>query len=452
MQVTETNSEGLKRELQVVVGVDELNERFNARLSQMKDRVNLKGFRRGKVPIAHLKKVYGKAVMAEVLEDAVKETSIKALQDREERPAFQPSIALTEDQQEIERIINGEADLSFTMSFEVIPKIEVTDLTKLQLVRPVAEVTDADVEDALQQLRERNVNYEIEEGRTASAGDQINIDFVGKIDGEAFEGGSAEGVELVLGQGQFIPGFEEGLTGTKAGDTPHLNISFPEDYPAAHLAGKQAVFETKINSVAKPKVPEANDEFAKSLGVDDLAKLKELLRERITQEFAEASRLKLKRALLDELEKAHSFELPPSMVDREFDMIWGQLTRNLEQEGKTFEDEGKPEEEVRKEYRAIAERRVRLGLVIGDIGEKNKIEVSSDELRRALIEHARRYPGQEKLVYEYYEKTPGALNELRAPLFEDKVVDYILELAKPTEKVVSKEELLKSEEDEAAQA
>lgn len=452
MQVTETNSDGLKRELQVVVGVDELNERFSARLSQMKDRVNLKGFRRGKVPIAHLKKVYGKAVMAEVLEDAVKETSIKALQDREERPAFQPSIALTEDQQEIERIINGEADLSFTMSFEVIPRIEIADLTKLQLVRPVAEVTDADIEDALGQLRERNVGYETEEGRAASAGDQINIDFVGKIDGEAFEGGSAEGIELVLGQGQFIPGFEEGLTGAKAGDTPHLNISFPDDYPAEHLAGKQAVFETKVNAVAQPKVPEANDEFAKTLGVDDLAKLKELLRERITQEFAEASRLKLKRALLDELEKAHEFELPPSMVDREFDMIWGQLTRNLEQEGKTFEDEGKPEEEVRKEYRAIAERRVRLGLVIGDIGEKNKIEVTSDELRRALMEHARRYPGQEKLVYEYYEKTPGALNELRAPLFEDKVVNYILELAKPTETVVSKEELLKSEEDEAAQA
>lgn len=452
MQVTETNSDGLKRELQVVVGVDELNERFSARLDSMKDRVNLKGFRKGKVPVAHLKKVYGKAVMAEVLEEAVKETSIKALKDRDERPAFQPSIALTEDQQEIERVINGEADLSYSMSFEVIPPIEISDLSKLQLERPVAEVADDDVDDALRQLIERNVAFEVEEGRAGSAGDQLNIDFVGKIDGEAFEGGSAEGVELVLGQAQFIPGFEEGLTGAKAGDAPTLNVNFPEDYPATHLAGKAAVFETKVNSVGMPKQPEANDDFAKSLGVDDLAKLKELLRDRITQEYNEASRLKLKRALLDALEKAHEFELPPSMVDREFDMIWGQLTKNLEQEGKTFEDEGKPEEEMREEYRSIAARRVRLGLVIGEIGEKNKIEVSTDELRRALMEQARRYPGQEKFVYEYYEKTPGALNELRAPLFEDKVVDYILELAKPTEKTVSKEQLLSAEEEAAAQS
>jgi len=452
MQVTETNSEGLKRELQVVVGADELNERFSARLNAMKDRVNLKGFRKGKVPVAHLKKVYGKAVMAEVLEETVKETSLKALKDRELRPAFQPNIALTEDQQEIERVINGEADLAYSMSFEVIPPIEVTDLTKLKLERPIAEVSDADVDDALSQLLERNVAYEVEDGRVASAGDQLNIDFVGKIDGEAFEGGSAEGIELVLGQNQFIPGFEEGLTGTKAGDTPTLNVSFPENYPATHLAGKAATFETKVNSVAKPKKPEANDEFAKSLGVDDLAKLKELLRERIGQEYNQASRLKLKRALLDALEKAHEFELPPSMVDREFEMIWGQLTSSLEQEGKTFADEGKSEDELRGEYRAIAARRVRLGLVIGEIGDKNKIEVSNDELRRALMEQARRYPGQERFVYEYYEKTPGALNELRAPLFEDKVVDYILELAKPTEKTVSKEELLNAEEEAAAQS
>lgn len=452
MQVTETNSDGLKRELQVVVGVDELNERFSARLSAMKDRVNLKGFRKGKVPVAHLKKVYGKAVMAEVLEEAVKETSVKALKEREERPAFQPAIALTEDQQEIERIINGEADLAYSMTFEIIPDITVTDLTNLQLERPVAEVADADIEDALGQLLERNVAYEEEDGRVASAGDQINIDFVGKIDSEVFEGGSAEGVELVLGQAQFIPGFEEGLTGAKAGDTPTLKVSFPEDYPATHLAGKAAEFDVKVNKVSKPKQPEASDEFAQTLGIEDLAKLKELLRDRISREFGEASRLKLKRQLLDQLEKSHEFELPPSMVDREFDMIWGQLTRNLEQEGKTFEDEGKPEEEVRKEYRAIAERRVRLGLVIGEIGDKNKIDVTSDELRKALMEQARRYPGQEKFVYEYYEKTPGALNELRAPLFEDKVVDYILELAKPTEKVVTKEELLKPDEDEAAQS
>lgn len=450
MQVTETKAEGLKRELQVVVGADELKERFSARLNALKDRVHIKGFRKGKVPIAHLKKIYGKAVMAEVLEDAVKETSIKALKDREERPAFQPAIALSEDQKEIERVIEGEADLSYTMSFEVIPSFEITDLSKLKLERPIAEVTDADVEDALRQLVERNVSYEVEDGRAASTGDQLNIDFVGKIDGEPFEGGSAQGIDLVLGQAQFIPGFEEGLMGVKAGDTPVLNVTFPEKYPAAHLAGKQAVFEVKVNSVAKPKQPEANDEFAKSLGVEDLAKLKELLRERIAQEYNEASRLKVKRSLLDALEKAHEFELPPSMVDREFETIWGQLTRSLEQEGKTFEDEGKTEEELRKEYRAIAERRVRLGLVIGEIGEKNNIQISNDELRRALIEQARRYPGQEKLVYEYYEKTPGALNELRAPLFEDKVIDYIFELAKPVEKVVSKEELLSSEEEAAA--
>ncbi|MDX2287774.1 MAG: trigger factor [Hyphomicrobiaceae bacterium] len=442
MQVKETVSEGLKRELHVVVGVAEINERLSARLNDMKDRVQLKGFRRGKVPMAHIKKVYGKAVMAEVLEEAVKETSAKAIEERQERPAFQPQIVFPEDKAAVDKVIEGEADLAYSMSFEVLPKFEIADFSTLKLERLTAEVADAEVDEALQQLLANNVAYEEDAARAAETGDQVKIDFVGKVDGEPFDGGSAEGVDLVLGKGQFIPGFEEQLAGLKAGDERQIAVTFPEAYGAAHLAGKPATFDIKVASVSAPKAQEASDEFAATLGVESLDKLRELLRERIAGEFAQASRVKLKRDLLDALDAAHSFDLPSSLVDREFQQIWGQLERNLKQENKTFADEGKSEEETREEYKRIAARRVRLGLLIGEIGDKNKIEVSQDELRRSLLEQVRRFPGQERMVYEYFEKTPGAIAELRAPIFEEKVVDFILEQAAPVTKPVSKEELI----------
>ena len=274
------------------------------------------------------------------------------------------------------------------------------------------------------------------------------MDFGGKIDGEAFEGGTGEGVTLVVGQGGFIPGFEEGLKGAKAGDERAVTATFPAEYGAKHLAGKVAVFDVKVGEVAAPKKPEVNDEFAKTLGAPDLAKLREMVKAQLQAEHERVTRARLKRQLLDELEKSHDFALPPSLVDSEFESVWSDVMAGMKNQEKTFESEGKTEEGAKAEYRRIAERRVRLGLIIGEVGEANKIQVTQDEMRMALIEQARRFPGQEKFVYEYYEKTPGAVAQLRAPIFEDKVVDHIVGLAKPTERKVTREELFKPLSDE----
>jgi trigger factor len=297
------------------------------------------------------------------------------------------------------------------------------------------------------ELVERSVTFTPDEARAAEKGDRVTVDFVGTIDGEAFEGGTAEAAPIVLGQGNFIPGFEEGITGAKAGDERDVVATFPADYPVATLAGKDATFAVKVKEVASAVRPEVDDAFAKTLGTESVTQLKELVSAQIAREYANAARLKLKRELLDQLEKAHEFELPPSLVDNEFASIWEQLENNLKRSGKTFADEGKSEDEAREEYRRIAERRVRLGLVIGEIAERNELKITQDEMRKALIEQARRYPGQEKTVYEYYEKTPGALAELRAPIFEDKVVDFVLDKAKPADKKVSKDELFQKVED-----
>ena len=447
MQITETSNEGLKRTLQVVVPAGELGKRFTDRLDEIKDRVQLKGFRKGKVPVPHLKKMYGRSLMVEVLQDTVRETSNKAIADRKERPAMQPSVSLPEDQAEIERVLSGQADLSYSMTFEVLPAIELADFKGLKLERLVADVDAEAIDKAVGQLVERNVTFTPEEGRAAQTGDRVTVDFVGKIDGEAFEGGAAEGAPIVLGQGNFIPGFEEGIAGAKAGEARDVVATFPEDYPVATLAGKAANFAVTVKEVASAVRPAVDDDFAKTLGAENVAQLKEFVGAQIGREYASAARAKLKRELLDQLEKSHSFELPPSLVDNEFAVIWEQLENNLKRSGKTFADEGKSEEETREEYRRIAERRVRLGLVIGEIAERNDLKITQDEMRKALIEQARRYPGQEKTVYEYYEKTPGALAELRAPIFEDKVVDFVIDKAKPAEKKVSKEELFQKVED-----
>ena len=443
MQVTETNTDGLKRTLKIVVAQGELGERFSQRLDEIKDRVQLKGFRKGKVPVTHLKKVFGRSLMAEVLEQTVKETSSQAIAERKERPAEQPSIVLPDDQDEIERIIAGQADLAYSMSFEVLPEIQITDLTQLKLERLVADVEPEQLDKAIAQLAERARTFEPEAERAAQSGDRVTLDFVGKIDGEPFENGADEDMSVVIGQGNFIPGFEEGMLGAKAGEERVVTARFPDEYPSETLAGKEATFDVKVKEVAKANEPAIDDKLAETLGVESLDKLRELVGAQLKGELDQAARLKLKRELLDALDKAHDFALPTSLVDREFDSIWRQLTRSLEQAGKTFADEGKTEDEARAEYRRLAERRVRLGLVIGELGDRNEIEVTQDELRRALIEQARRYPGQEKFVYEYFEKTPGAIQELRAPIFEDKVVDFVLEQAKPTESKVSRDELMK---------
>jgi len=443
MQVTETSSSGLMRELKVVVGHSELSDRFTARIDEVKGQIQLKGFRKGKVPLAHVKKLYGRSVMAEVVQQAVEETSRKAVQDRNERPAHQPNIDFTEDKEEIEKVLSGQGDLAFTMKFEILPSITVTDLSGLKLEREVADVADEAVDKAVADLVDRSVKHEPEAERAAGKGDRLTIDFVGRIDGVEFEGGKGEDVPLVVGEGQFIPGFVEGLEGAKAGEERLVKVKFPDDYPGKEVAGKDAEFTVNVKEVAKPVRPEVNDEFAKTLGAQSLDQLKELVRGKIAGEYASVARMKIKRQALDALDKAHDFALPETLVNGEFEGIWRQFTQSLEAEGKTIADAGKPEDELRAEYRKIAERRVRLGLVIGEIGEKQKLQVSQDELKRALIEQARRYPGQERMVYEYYEKNPAALVELRAPIFEDKVIDHILEVAKPAEKKVAAEELLK---------
>lgn len=442
MQVTETSSEGLKRKLKVVVGADELGQRFSDRVDSIKDKVEIKGFRKGKVPIAHIKKLYGRSLMGEVVEETIRETSTQAVKDRNERPAMMPAIEVDQQEAYIESVIGGKADLAYEMTFEVLPDVELSDFKDLKLERLVVEPGDEEIEQALNSIAERNQAFEAEEGRAVEDGDRATIDFKGTIDGVEFERGSGENLQLVIGNASFIPGFEEGLIGAKKGEDRDVEATFPDEYPVAELAGKTAVFAVTVKEVEKPVPVELNDELAKSVGVESLENLKSLVAEQLKQELANASRQKLKREVLDALAEAHStMELPASLVESEFEGIWKQVTETLERDGKTFEDEDKTEESAREEYQTIAERRVRLGLVIGEIGDKNKIEVSQDEMRKALLEQARRFPGQERQVYEYFEKTQGALQELRAPIFEDKVIDFVLELAKPEERTVTRQEL-----------
>jgi trigger factor len=447
MQVTETLSEGLKRELKIVIGAEELNARLDAKLDSLKDKVKLSGFRPGKVPVSHLKKVYGRSMMAEVVEETVSETTTKAMTDRNERPAFQPEIKLPEDEGTVNEVVEGKHDLEFTMAFEVLPKIELANLKDVKLERPVAEVSDEEVNKALDRLREGNVTYDTKDGE-AEDGDRVTIDFVGKLDGEPFEGGTGEDAPVVIGRGGFIPGFEDGLMGGTAGDERTVRASFPENYQAEHLAGKDAEFDIKIKDVAAPRTPDADDEFAKSLGLESLDKLKDAIREQISKDFEKASREKAKRALLDALDEVHTFELPPSLVDNEFESIWKEMTDHLERQKKSFEDEGTTEEAERVKYREMAERRVRLGLVLAEIGQVNEIKVTDEEVRRAIMQRAQQFPGQERHVVEFFKNNPNAQMELRMPIFEDKVVDFALELADVTDKPVSQEELFSRDDED----
>ncbi|HUU25433.1 MAG TPA: trigger factor [Methyloceanibacter sp.] len=440
MNVTETNTEGLHRELKVVVGADELEQRLSSRLDELKGKAKIKGFRPGHVPKEHLRKVYGRSVMAEVVQQAVAETSREALTQREERPAFQPKVALPEDEGEINQIFEGTADLAYTLTFEVLPKVEVMDLSTLELERPTTAVTDNDIDEAIDRILATNQNYKPKDGAAEKA-DRVTIDFVGKLDGEAFEGGTAQDAPITLGAGGFIPGFEDGLMGVKPGDKKTIEATFPDEYPEAKLAGKAVQFEVTVKEVASPETPTLDDEFAKSLGVESVADIRETVKTRMEQDRAMASRLKVKRMLLDALNESHAFELPPTLVDNEFQAIWDQVTKDLEQSKKTFEDEGTTEDKAKEDYRDIATRRVRLGLLLSEIGSRNEITVTDEEVNKALIERIRQFPGQERQVYDFYRNTPEALAELRAPIYEDKVVDYVLELAKVTDKPVTVEDL-----------
>lgn len=444
MNVTETKSEGLSREFRVSIPKGELAAKLNAKISEMAPKVNLKGFRPGKVPAAHIKKMYGKSIMADIVNDMVQESSDKALADKALRPASRPSIKLDTDQ---EKLIAGEADLDYSMALEVMPEFEPTDVTTISIERMVAEVPEDEINDALKRLADNNKSYETKEGK-AETGDAVVIDFVGSIDGEKFDGGSAEGQTLVIGSGRFIPGFEDQLVGVSAGDDVKINVTFPDDYQIDTLKGKPALFEVKVHEVRKPREVEIDDAFAKTLGLESLDALKEAIKGQIAGELAFATRQQVKRVLLDALDERHSFDLPPLMVKAEFDQIWAQFEAEKNAGRLSEEDKGKTDEELRAEYQKIAERRVRLGLVLAEIGRRADVQITNEEIVRALRQEASRYPGQEKQVIDFYTKNQGAMAQLRAPIYEEKVVDYILGKATVTDRTVSREELMKEIGDE----
>ena len=448
MQVTETVSDGLKREFKVVVPAADLATKADVKLSQLKDQVRLNGFRPGKVPVAHIKRLYGRAVMAEMIETTMREANAEIVTERGFKLVREPKVTLPEEQGAVEQVIEGKADLAYTMAIEILPTIELADFKGIQLERVNAEVAETEVEDALAKIAEQSRPFAPKgEGAKAENGDRVTIDFTGKMDGTPFQGGTGGDVSLHLGSGSFIPGFEEQLIGIAAGEQRTVKVTFPQTYPTAHLAGKDAEFDVTAKAVEAPQPITLNDEFAKSVGLESLAKLREMVKERIVREHAAMSRQKVKRQLLDELDAKHKFTPPPSLVGDEFSNVWKTIQDDLQARKRTFEEEGTTEEKAKEEYRGIAERRVRLGLVIAEIGERNNIKVSDEELSRAVMDRARQVPGREQEVWDFYRNNPDALASLRAPIFEDKVIDFILELAKITDKTVSREELYKEDED-----
>jgi trigger factor len=438
MQVTETLAEGLKRQFKIVLPATDIDSKVEGRLRQLSSTVRIPGFRPGKVPLSMMKKRYGQSVMGEVLEEAVQDSSNRALADRGLRPATQPKVEVTS-------FAEG-SDLEYTLAIELMPEITPTDFAKIEVDKPKAEVSDDEVQKALDRLAARRENSKpVTEERPARSGDILVIDFVGRIGGEEFAGGKGEGYSLKLGSATFIPGFEDQLIGAKPGETRDVTVNFPADYGAEDLAGKEAVFAVEVKEMREPEETRINEEFAKQLGFEELQGLRDAVKSQIEQEYGAASRLKVKRALLDKLADSHDFAVPETLVEGEFDAIWKQVAQAKEEGKLEDEDKDKSEEELKTEYRGIAERRVRLGLLLAEVGRTNNIKINDDEVRRALFEEARRYPGQERQVLEFYKKNPGAVESLKAPIYEDKVIDFILEMAKVNERTVSPEELLAEE-------
>jgi trigger factor len=449
MEVTETLSDGLKREFQIQVPAADLEARVSQRLGELKDRVQLRGFRPGKVPVTHLKKIYGKAVMAETIEAVIRELNGKIVSERGLKLATEPKVIMPTEETAVEKLIGGQVDLAYTLALEVLPKIDLADVKGIALERLVAEVTAAEVDEAIAKLAEQNKPFTSKpEGAKVEAGDRVVIDFTGRIDGKLFEGGTGGDVGVNIGSRTFLPGFEDQLVGMAAGEKRRVRITFPAGYANAELAGKEAEFDVTAKTLEAPGTVTINDDFAKSLGLDSLDKLKEAVKGRLQQEHAAASRQRVKRQLLDKLDEMHKFALPPTLAEDEFKNVWSAVEGDLNAQGRTFADEGTTEEKAREEYRAIADRRVRLGLVLAEIGEKNSITVTEEEISRAIVDRARQVPGHEQQVWDYYRKNPQAVATLRAPIFEDKVVEFLIELAKVTEKQVSREELFRDDEED----
>src|SRR5258707_2331901 len=453
MQVTETLVEGLKHEFQISVPASDLEAKADTRLVDLKDKVRLNGFRPGKVPVSHLKKVYGRSVMAETVEQTIRDTNTKIFTERGFRLATEPKVTMPTEEKAVEDILTGKSDLNYTVSIEVVPAIQLADFKGFSVERLVADVTDADVDGAIKRIADQNRGFAAKgEGAKAESGDRVTVSFKGSIDGTPFDGGTGENIPVTIGSNTFIPGFEEQLIGIAAGETRTLKVSFPKNYASEKLAGQAAEFETTATLVEAPQETKIDDEFAKTLGLESLDKLKDAARERLTAEFAGATRQRDKRMMLDRLDESHKIESPPSPVEEEFTLMWNSIKAEMETSGKTFADEDTTEEAAKEEYHKIADRRVRLGLVLSEIGEKNKITVTDDEVSRAVIERARQMPGREKEVWDYYRNNANALAQLRAPIYEDKVVDFILELANITEKKVTREDLYKDEEVENSTA
>ncbi len=446
MQVSETKNKGLSREFTVTVGADEIDQKVEAKLVEVGQTMKLPGFRPGKVPMKILRQRFGNAVLGEVLEAAVGETSQSVLTERALKPAMQPKIEISS--------FDPGADLVYTMGVEIMPEIEPVDFSTLTLNRYKPEIADEEVENALGELAKNNrATQKIEKDRKTKSGDVVIMDFKGFVDGEAFQGGEATDFRLELGSGQFIPGFEDQLIGQSAGEDIKVQVKFPEEYGAANLAGKDAVFECKISEIHEYTERQLDDEFAKELGLESLDDLRGQMRSRIEGEYAELARARTKRELLDVLFEKHDFEVPAGMVDSEFEQIWEQFAKAREQGNVDEDDKEKDDEVLKSEYRDIAKRRVLLGLLLSHVGDTANVQVTQEELQRAVFEQARRYPGQEQQVFEHFTKNPEMMASLRAPIFEEKTVDYILELAQVTDVSLPVDKLLETDDsDEGASA
>ncbi len=438
MQVTETLNEGLKRGYAITVTAAELDAKVEEKLKEAQPTVEMKGFRKGKVPMALLRKQFGQRLMGESMQESIDGALTKHLEDSGDRPAAQPEMKMTnEDWKE------GD-DVNVEVAYEKLPEIDDVDFAKIKLERMVVKADDDSVKEALDNLAEspQAVTYETKKTQ-AKKDDQVVLDFVGKVDGEAFEGGAAEDYPLVIGSNSFIPGFEDGLLKVKAGEEKDIEVTFPEDYQAENLAGKKAVFSCTIKEVKGPKKPKLDDELAKKFGADDLDALKAQITERLEAEYTGASRAVAKRGLLDALDKKVKFDLPVSLVEAEAGQIAHQLWH---EENPDVEGHDHPEIEPTKEHTKLAERRVKLGLLLADIGQKAEVKVTDQEMTQAIMNQARQYPGQERQFFEFVQQNAQFRQQLQAPLFEDKVVDHIFEQADVKDKEVSKDDLQKAVE------
>ena len=434
MQVTETKEEGLNRDYNIVLPSSDIDKKVKTRLVEVGRTVSLAGFRKGKVPMPYLVKRFGESVRGEVLEKTLQETVENLIKEKEYRPASQPKLDLIS--------FEEGKDVEFTVGIELLPEIEPIDFSTISIEKPYVEVEDEEVEKALGRIAENHKDSETVSGsRKSKKGDITVIDFVGSIDGKEFDGGKGEGYPLELGSGSFIPGFEEQVIGAKVGESLDVKVPFPKDYHAKDLAGKEAIFAVTVKELRQSVAIKLDDEFAKKLGKENIGEIRTIIRDDIKKEYDSVARMKMKRELLDVLADKHEFDVPESMLGAEFDAIWKQV-EEMKKAGKNDpEDEGKTDEELKTDYSKIAERRVRLGLLLAEVGRKNNLEVSEEDIRNAVLEEAKRYPGQEMAVFQYYGQNKGAMESLRAPLFEDKVVDFVLELAEFKDKKVSLEDL-----------